>query len=135
MMRLLAVGALKQISNDHGEVKAMHTIEISRRGGVGTAMLLDIVEADRVMGLSRVSLETGSWPYFLPAHALYSRHGFVECPPFGEYVSDPNSVFMTLDLRKETQGVRTYPGNISARGGPRGLRSVRTATITGQSNL
>ena|SRR5262245_15768360 len=104
---LLAVGALKQLSNDHGEVKSMHTIEVSRRRGVGTAMLLHIVEAARVMGLSRLSLETGSWPYFLPAHALYGRHGFVECPPFGEYVSDPNSVFMTLDLRKETQGVRT----------------------------
>jgi putative acetyltransferase len=66
---------------------------------VGTAMLLNIVEAARAMGLSRLSLETGSWPYFLPAREFYKRHGFLECPPFGEYVPDPNSVFMTLDLR------------------------------------
>jgi putative acetyltransferase len=58
------------------------------------------------MGLSRLSLETGSWPYFLPARELYKRHGFLECPPFGQYVPDPNSVFMTLELRKEEQTVR-----------------------------
>jgi len=37
----------------------------------------------------------------LPAcGALYRSHGFVECPPFGDYAPDPNSIFMTLDLRK-----------------------------------
>jgi putative acetyltransferase len=59
---LVAVGALKRLSNDHGEVKSMHTAQASRRRGVGTAMLLHIVEAARAMGLSRLSLETGSWP-------------------------------------------------------------------------
>jgi putative acetyltransferase len=103
---LLAVGALKRLANDHGEVKSMHTAKVSRRRGVGTAMLLHIVEAARAMGLSRLSLETGSWPYFLPAREFYKSHGFLECPPFGEYVSDPNSIFMTLELRKEGQGIR-----------------------------
>jgi putative acetyltransferase len=103
---LLAVGALKRLSNDHGEVKSMHTAKVSRRRGVGTAMLLHSVEAARAMGLSRLSLETGSWSYFLPAREFYKRHGFLECLPFGEYIPDPNSVFMTLDLRKEGQGVR-----------------------------
>jgi putative acetyltransferase len=50
--------------------------------------------------MSRLSLETGSWDYFQPAVALYRSHGFVECPPFGDYVPDPNSIFMTLDPRK-----------------------------------
>jgi putative acetyltransferase len=103
---LLAVGALKRLSIDHGEIKSMHTAQACRRKGVGTAMLLHIVEAARAMGLSRLSLETGSWPYFLPARELYKRHGFLECPPFGQYVPDPNSVFMTLELRKEDQTVR-----------------------------
>jgi putative acetyltransferase len=48
--------------------------------------------------MSRLSLETGSWAYFAPARALYERHGFVECAPFGEYREDPNSVFMTVVL-------------------------------------
>lgn len=95
---LLGVGALKRLSPDHGEVKSMHTAQAMRRKGAGSAMLRHIVAAARAGGLSRLSLETGSWDYFRPARALYARHGFVECPPFGDYAPDPNSVFMTLDL-------------------------------------
>lgn len=76
----------------------MHTAEHHRRNGAGSAMLRHIITKARENGLSRLSLETGSWPYFVPARELYKRHGFVECPPFGSYVADPNSVFMTLDL-------------------------------------
>ncbi|MDR3414638.1 MAG: GNAT family N-acetyltransferase [Nevskia sp.] len=98
---LLAVGALKRLSADHGEVKSMHTAQAQRRRGAGSAMLRHIVAAARAEGLSRLSLETGSWEYFRPAHALYRRHGFVECGPFGDYVADPNSVFMTLELARQ----------------------------------
>jgi hypothetical protein len=31
-------------------------------------------------------------------HGLYSKYGFEECGPFGSYVDDPNSVFMTKAL-------------------------------------
>jgi putative acetyltransferase len=92
---LLGVGALKRLTADHGEVKSMHTAEAARRRGVGSALLLHIIAAARARGMSRLSLETGSWPYFAPARALYARHGFVECEPFGDYRPDPNSVFMT----------------------------------------
>ena len=93
------VGALKRLSGCHGEVKSMHTAAAHRRKGVASAMLRHIIAAAQHMGLSRLSLETGSWAYFDPARELYRRHGFVECPPFGCYVPDPNSVFMTLALR------------------------------------
>jgi putative acetyltransferase len=76
----------------------MHTAQASRCRGVGTAILLHIVEAARALGMSRLSLETGSWPYFLAAREFYKRHGFIECQPFGEYAPDESSVFMTLDL-------------------------------------
>jgi putative acetyltransferase len=95
---LVGVGALKRLSDSHGEIKSMHTVDTRRRAGVGTAMLGHIIDAARAMGMTRLSLETGSWPYFHPARSLYRRHGFVECPPFGAYVPDPNSVFMTLEL-------------------------------------
>jgi putative acetyltransferase len=98
---LVAVGALKQLSEDHGEVKSMHTALAARRKGVGSAMLQHIISVARSRGISRLSLETGSWDYFRPAVALYRRHGFIECPPFADYVPDPNSIFMTLDLRKQ----------------------------------
>jgi putative acetyltransferase len=96
---LLGVGALKRLPGDHGEVKSMHTAQSMRRRGAGSAMLRHIIATARAGGLTRLSLETGSWEYFRPAQALYRRHGFVECPPFADYVADPNSVFMSLDLR------------------------------------
>ena len=97
--QVTGVGALKRLSASHGEIKSMHTAEAHRRKGMASAMLGHIIATARHMGLSRLSLETGSWAYFDPARALYRRHGFVECPPFGAYVPDPNSVFMTLELR------------------------------------
>jgi putative acetyltransferase len=98
--KLLGIGALKRLSADHGEVKSMHTVQSSRRRGAGSAMLRHIIATARATGMSRLSLETGSWDYFLPARELYSSHGFVECPPFADYLLDPNSVFMSLDLRE-----------------------------------
>src|ERR1051326_1136659 len=95
---LIGMGALKRLSVDHGEVKSMHTVPGMRRKGTGTAMLRHIIAVARASGMSRLSLETGSWDYFRPARAFYRRHGFVECPPFGEYAPDPNSVFMSLNL-------------------------------------
>jgi len=95
---LLAVGALKRLAEDHGEVKSMHTAPSARRKGIGSAMLENIITFARSRGIARLSLETGSWDYFRPAVALYRKHGFVECKPFADYVQDPNSKFMTLDL-------------------------------------
>jgi len=95
---LLGTGALKRLSTHGGEIKSMHTVLAWRRRGVGSAMLRHIIAAARALGMSRLSLETGSWDYFAPARELYRRYGFVECPPFGGYVVDPSSVFMCRDL-------------------------------------
>jgi putative acetyltransferase len=95
---LVGVGALRRLTDDHGEVKSMHTAQALRGRGAGGAILRHIIAAARARGFSRLSLETGSMAYFEPARALYRRHGFRESPPFGEYGIDPNSVFMTLEL-------------------------------------
>ncbi|MBV9842471.1 MAG: GNAT family N-acetyltransferase [Sphingomonadaceae bacterium] len=95
---LLAVGALQALGAGRGEIKSMHTAQAARRRGAGGAMLDHIVAAARAMGLAQLSLETGSWAYFAPAHALYRSRGFVDCAPFGDYRDDPNSLFMTLAL-------------------------------------
>ncbi|WCT71945.1 GNAT family N-acetyltransferase [Sphingomonas naphthae] len=94
----IGLGALRRLDTDHGEVKSMHTAASARRRGVGAAMLAHIITAARAEGLARLSLETGAWPYFAPAMALYTAHGFVECAPFGDYRPDPNSRFLTLTL-------------------------------------
>ncbi len=97
----VGVGALKRLSAEHGEIKSMHTAEAARGRGVGSALVRYIMAEARARGIRWLSLETGSWAYFLPARALYERHGFVECGPFGDYRADPNSVFMTVTLAAE----------------------------------
>lgn len=96
---LVGIVALKALSPEHGEVKSMHVAERMRGRGYGAAMVQHVIAMARARGMSRLSLETGSWSFFAPARALYARHGFVECEPFDGYVPDPNSVFMTLALR------------------------------------
>jgi putative acetyltransferase len=99
---LLGCGALKRLSAEHGEVKSMFTEPSQRRQGAGRAMLRHIITTARAGAMSRLSLETGSWDYFRPAHAFYRSHGFVACEPFADYAPDPNSVFMSLDLCNAT---------------------------------
>jgi N-acetylglutamate synthase-like GNAT family acetyltransferase len=64
---LAGVGALKRLSADHGEVKSMYTAQPARRRGAGSAMLGHIIATARAGGMSRLSLETGAWDYFVPA--------------------------------------------------------------------
>ncbi|MBV9073975.1 MAG: GNAT family N-acetyltransferase, partial [Acidobacteria bacterium] len=97
---LLGMGALKRLSAEHGELKSMFTAPSSRRKGVGGAMLRYIIGVARASGMKRLSLETGSWDYFLPARRFYRSHGFEDSPPFADYLFDPNSVFLSLDLRE-----------------------------------
>ena len=95
---LLGCIALKELDPEHGELKSMRTDAAARGRGLG-ARLLEHVLAEAVRrGYRRVSLETGSQDFFRPARSLYAKYGFRECEPFGDYVLDPNSVFMTLEL-------------------------------------
>ncbi|BCW64430.1 GNAT family N-acetyltransferase [Arthrobacter sp. StoSoilB22] len=95
---LLGCGALKVLSSGHAEIKSMRTTASARGRGVATLMLEHIVAEAARRGYERVSLETGTEDYFAPARRLYARHGFTECPPFGDYTLDPNSVFMELTV-------------------------------------
>ena len=95
---LLGCGALKELDRHHGEVKSMRTPNALRRRGAGRALLATIVDTARARGYRRLSLETGSMAAFAPAQRLYQSVGFEFCGPFGDYIEDPNSVFMTLAL-------------------------------------
>ena len=66
--------------------------------GVASMLVEHILGVARERAYSRLSLETGSGPAFEPAHALYRKHGFDFCGPFGDYTNDPFSRFMTLRL-------------------------------------
>ncbi|GAB2521312.1 GNAT family N-acetyltransferase [Microbulbifer agarilyticus] len=95
---LVGCGALKELAPDQGEIKSMRTGAAARGMGIGSAMLEHIVAEARNRGYTTLNLETGTMPFFEPAHRLYARHGFTECPPFGAYTEDPNSMYMRLAL-------------------------------------
>lgn len=95
---LLGCGALKELDPKHGEIKSMHTAECHRGRGVAAGLLGHIIQEARGRSYQRLSLETGSPDAYTPARALYARFGFETCAPFADYVVDPYSVFMTLDL-------------------------------------
>ena len=94
----LGIAALKLLDDSHGELKSMHTRSEARGRGVGAALVQRILTEARDLGLSRISLETGSEAPFAPARRLYERQGFSYCPPFADYSEDPLSVFMTRTL-------------------------------------
>ena len=95
---LLGCGALKTLSHESGEIKAMRTADAHRRKGVGRTILEHILEEARRRGYRNVYLETGSADDFAPARTLYLRYGFRVRGPFGDYVEDPHSVFMEKSL-------------------------------------
>jgi putative acetyltransferase len=96
--RLAGCGAIKRLDESHAEIKSMRTAEGYQRRGVAARLLTHIEAQALGMGLTRLSLETGTEDYFAPARALYRRCGFGYCDPFGDYVPDPLSVFMTKKL-------------------------------------
>jgi putative acetyltransferase len=97
---LAGCAALKALSATEGEVKSMRTPSALRRTGAGRALLNHVIAAARARGYRMLYLETGDHPAFLPAHALYRSAGFEPCGPFGAYVENGSSVFMSLSLRR-----------------------------------
>lgn len=95
---LVGCGAVRELDRGHGEVKSMRTARVSRGRGIASAMLRHILMEAKARGYRRLSLETGSMPYFAAARSLYLKFGFQVCAPFADYSADPNSVFMTLEL-------------------------------------
>lgn len=92
---LLGCGAMKTLDSGHGEIKSMRTAAAAQRRGVAAALLAHIVAVARARGMTRLSLETGTGPAFEAAHALYARHGFTPCAPFGDYVETEFNRFLT----------------------------------------
>ncbi|MFD6416883.1 GNAT family N-acetyltransferase [Streptomyces sp. NPDC060194] len=95
---VIGCGALKRLSADHAELKSMRTSPARTRGGVASALLAHILDEAARRSYRRLSLETGSAPFFLPARRLYTKFGFTPCAPFADYRPDPSSTFMTREL-------------------------------------
>ena len=93
---IVGTAALAAIDDRHEELKSMRTDPALRGTGIASRLLAHVLDDARSRGVERVSLETGSMDFFVPARRFYAKAGFVPCPPFGSYVDDPNSTFMTM---------------------------------------
>lgn len=94
----VACGALRDMGQGRFELKSMHTAESHRGQGLAGRMLAFLLERAEEAGATEILLETGTMEAYAAARRLYEGRGFVECPPFGDYVLDPNSVFMRLEV-------------------------------------
>jgi len=96
--RLAAVGTLKELAPGRGELKSMRAAPHYRGKGAGEAILLHLMAEARRRRMTWLGLETGRPEPFAPARRLYEKHGFAECPPFGDYLSDEFSLCMSREL-------------------------------------
>lgn len=96
--QLAAVGALKHLDERRGELKSMRAAPEYRGKGAGQAILRHLLSEAQTRGYRWLGLETGRPAPFQPAQALYRKHGFAECAPFGSYVADGFSLCMEKHL-------------------------------------
>ncbi len=68
---LLGCGALKELDSKSGEVKSMHTAKAHRRRGFAAKILEHIIKEAKRRVYDCLNLETGAFPEFAPARALY----------------------------------------------------------------
>ena len=92
---IVGVGALA-VRDGYGELKSMFVEEASRGQGVVDAMLRQLEDHARGLGLAMLRLETGTLLY--AAHKVYARHGFKPCGPFGDYKVSGYSIYMEKAL-------------------------------------
>ncbi|MEO1730882.1 MAG: GNAT family N-acetyltransferase [Pseudomonadota bacterium] len=96
--KLAAVGALKALGDDLGELKSMRASPEFRGKGAGRELLEHLLAEAKARGYRWVGLETGRTQEFADARALYEGYGFAECAAFNGYVSDEFSMCMEREL-------------------------------------
>ena len=95
---LIGCGALKFLDSNHGEFKSIRVADSFRKKGYGKKVISVLFEKSKELGINKISVETGSGEFFLPARRLFKEFGFEECEPFGHYVNDSNSCYMSLEI-------------------------------------
>ena len=96
---LIGCGALKFLDENHGEFKSIRVIDDFRKKGYGFKIINHLIEEAKKLNVKKLSLETGSGDFFLPARKLFQKVGFEKCSPFAHYKEDTNSCYMSLDLK------------------------------------
>ena len=87
---LVGCGALKFLSNDHGEFKSIRIHDDFRKKGNGVKIIEHLIDEAKKLKIKRISIETGAGKFFEPARKLFSKCKFEPCEPFAHYKKDPN---------------------------------------------
>ena len=95
---LLGCGALKFLSENHGEFKSIRIVDDFRKKGYGFKIINHLIEEAKKLNIEKLSLETGSGNFFLSARKLFQKVGFKICTPFAHYKEDSNSCYMSLEI-------------------------------------
>jgi GNAT superfamily N-acetyltransferase len=82
-------GAVRRLDAATAELKRMYVDPSVRRRGIGRALVEALERKARLLGVTRVVLETGT--RLAPAIKLYQALGYVRVPLFGEYLSSPDT--------------------------------------------
>lgn len=83
-------GGLRQLDEQHGEIKRMYVVPHRRGAGVSTAILAHLEHEARRRGWDRLVLETGDEQP--DAVRFYVREGYTPIPRFGYYVNSELSL-------------------------------------------
>ena len=93
---LIGSGALKFLDKEHGEFKSIRVNDKFRNNGNGYKVINHLINEAKKLNIKRLSLETGSGNFFMPARKLFVKCGFKVCNPFSHYKDDVNSVYMSM---------------------------------------
>ena len=98
--QLIGCGALKFLGENHGEFKSIRISDKFRKNGLGIKIITHLINEAKKLNVKRISVETGSGAFFVPARKLFKKCGFEPCKPFAHYKEDPNSCYFSLDISK-----------------------------------
>ena len=93
--KLLGCGALKFLTQDHGEFKSIRVHDNFRNKGNGIKVINHLIEEAKKLNIKRLSIETGAGDFFIPARKLFNKCNFEPCEPFAHYKKDINSIYLT----------------------------------------
>ena len=96
--QLIGCGALKFLSDTHGEFKSIRVADKHRKKGMGEKIISHLITEAKKIGIKKLSVETGAGEFFAPARKLFKNFGFKKCKPFAHYKEDPNSCYYSLNL-------------------------------------
>lgn len=94
--QLIGCGALKFLNKNHGEFKSIRVADKFRKKGNGIKVINYLINKAKKLNIKKISLETGTGNFFIPARKLFDKCGFRVCKPFAHYKEDPDACYMSL---------------------------------------